>query len=284
MISKEQQHKILSLPGLKESIYHDLDIEKTLSFFKKRYVNTLTKIIDIKESNAIDCGCGYGWFSFAYLLSGGKSIRLIDYDSKRLQEARLISEILNINPDSISFEHNTIDELLFLENTVDIFVSIETLEHIGKLKALSAIKKINMITSKIILITTPNQYFPVIAHDTRIPMLHWFSIKYRPYIAKLFGKSDSEHNEFLTPFNLSCLKKKFRNIARCLSFLKYKEYLDQYPLYLPYGDNDKLRIQIQPSLLKRTYFRLISKIFGTKSYYFMPSLTTIFVSDEIDAN
>jgi len=282
MITKEQQKKIQSLSLFKNSIYNNLNIEKTILFYINRYVNTIKKIVNISECSAIDCGCGHGWFSFAYLLSGGRHITLVDFDVKRLELARSIASIINIKKDNISFKLSSIDQIKFNENQFDIFVSVETLEHIGREKVTKSLEKMNNITSKVVLLTTPNKYFPVIAHDTRIPFLHWLPIKNRKIIAKLFGKENSEHNYFLSPFDLNIFKNKFNNITSCLSFLDYNDFLLQYPLYLPYGSNNKYRYYNKPSFLKRNYYKYISKIFKTRSYFFMPSLTTVFVNKKFN--
>ena len=64
--------------------------------------------VDIKKANAIDCGCGYGWFSFAYILSGGKHITMVEPDVKRLAIVKDIASILGITTDSASFINSSI--------------------------------------------------------------------------------------------------------------------------------------------------------------------------------
>ena len=181
MINKSQEHKIKELLTKNNSIYANLEINNTLEHFVKRYINPLQSSIDIKKANAIDCGCGYGWFSFAYILSGGKHITMVEPDENRLAIAKDIASILEIN--------SSIENLNYNENTFDIFVSIETLEHIGKSSIKKSLEKIKFLTSNIILLTTPNKFFPIIAHDTRIPFLHWLPIKYRSMFI-LDAKSD----------------------------------------------------------------------------------------------
>ena len=210
MLTDSQKNDIKRILIEHKSIYFNLDINKTLEYFIKRYILSLKKNINISNARAIDCGCGYGWFGFAYLFAGGKHITLVEPDQKRLEVARQIAYILNFNESSISFVNSSIEKLNFNENKFDIFVSIETLEHIGKENIIKSLEKINLLTSKVILLTTPNKLFPVIAHDTRIPLLHWFPIKYRKIITKYLGKENSEHNDFVSPFDLKVFNKKFK--------------------------------------------------------------------------
>ena len=281
MINKSQEHKIKELLIRNNSIYANLEINNTLEHFVKRYIKPLQSSVDIKKANAIDCGCGYGWFSFAYILSGGKHITMVEPDVKRLAIVKDIASILGITTDSASFINSSIENLNYNENTFDIFVSIETLEHIGKSSIKKSLEKINFLTSNIILLTTPNKFFPMIAHDTRIPFLHWFPIKYRKLVTR-FVKKNSEHNDFLSPFDISIFKNKFRCITSCLSFQSYNDYINQFPVYLPYGRNNKLRYLREPGIFKKVYYYIISRLCGTKSYYLMPSLSSIFKAIEVD--
>jgi len=274
-IQKKDSQLILELLKENKSSYDNLDINETINFFIKRYINSLNKIIDISNATAIDCGCGYGWFGFAYILSGGKHITLVEPDSKRLLVVRNIANILHIPENRIDFINNSFENLDYKENEFDIFVSIETLEHIGKRNIARSLNIMKKLSSKVLLLTTPNKYFPLIAHDTRLPFIHWFPIRYRQVITK-FIKKGSEHNDFVSPLDLAIFNKKFKRISKCLSFQSYQEYINHYPIYLPYGSDNKVRYQYQPSIFKKVYYFIISTLLATKSYYFMPSLSSIY--------
>ena len=278
IINPEQEKKIKGIPYLKNNwIYNNLDINQTILFFANRFVNPLKQVINISETSAIDCGCGYGWFGFAFILSGGKHITLADPDNERLNSSKRIADILNIQDSSINYVNSSIEKLNYNSNAFDLFVSIGTLEHIGEHNVPPALAKINDIAAKAVLITTPNKFFPVMDHDTRIPCLHWLPIKYRESISKLFGKTTAEHCYFLSPFSFDIFKNKFRNVSKCLSFIEFNDFLKHYPVYRPYGINENLRHQASPSALKKIFYFMTSRTLGVNSYYFMPSLSTIFV-------
>ena len=96
-------------------------------------------------------------------------------------------------------------------------------------------------------------------------------------VHKLFGKKTPVHNYFLSPFSLNIFKNKFRNVSKCLSFIEFTDFLKHYPVYTPYGLNEKLRHQANPGAFKKTFYYITSKSLGVNSYYFMPSLASIFV-------
>src|SRR5262249_21080156 len=150
--------------------------------------------------------------------------------------------------------------------------------HVGKRNIPIALQRICDVTSQGILITTPNRLFPVIAHDTRLPFIHWLPPDYRKYYAGVLGKLNKEHgNDFLMPSDFDILRAKFRVISTCLTFQSFQEYWDHFPYYSPYGADGRNRLQNHPSLPKASYFRFISKLLGTRSYWAMPSLASILI-------
>ncbi len=280
MIDFHKIQEIKSLPYFQESIYANLDIEGTLDFFIRRYINPLSKHFDISTTTALDCGTGFGWFSIAYLMEGGKSVIAVDLDQDRLNEAKNIADIFSVS-NRIEFIAAAIQDIPLVENSVDIFISIETLEHVGKENIKSALLQISDIASRGVLITTPNKFFPVIAHDTRLPFIHWLSPRKRGKYAKLFGRESWDHgNDFVSPSNLRILFEKFEPSSSCLTFADYKSYISHFPFYLPYGSDQQKRFHNRPSLLKAIYYWIVSKILGNYSYWLMPSLSHIFVKNQ----
>ncbi|MCB0490375.1 MAG: class I SAM-dependent methyltransferase [Cyclobacteriaceae bacterium] len=254
-----------------------MDINGTLEFFERRYLISLRKHIKIEDSLLADCACGFGWFAFAYIMSGGKRAIAIDVDSERLEAARCIGALIGVN-DKIEYRLSALDQIELAEDEVDVFVCIETLEHVGKERIGKSLSKIVSSTSNLLLITTPNKWFPIIAHDTRIPFLHWLAPRYRRTVARIFRRGHlDEGNEFLSPLDFRIIKKKFRPISRCLTFDSVLEYIEQYPIYLPYGPDEKRRHLIRPNPLKRMYLTITSMILGRNSYWIMPSMARIFI-------
>ncbi len=276
-VSQEMILDIRSIPYFKNSIYKDLDIAGTLDFFARRYVKPLAAKLDISTGTALDCAAGYGWFSIAYLLSGGKAAIAVDIDVERLKAAEEIARIFGVHS-RMEFIESSIEDISLPADSVDLFVSVETLEHIGYNKLQSALVKIREITSQVVLITTPNKFFPIVAHDTRLPFIHWLPPRYRGTYARLFGRSDmDEGNEFLSPLHLNTLLDKFQPATSCLVFENYDHYKAHFPFYLPYGSNEKNRFHTQPSMLKEMYYKVLSSTLGPYSYWMMPSLARIFL-------
>ena len=269
--------KIKAIIESKNSMYHNLDIPLTIDFFHKRYINQLNKYIDISKATVVDCAAGFGWFTIAYLLAGGKKVFAVDLDQKRLEVVLEIAKILSID-DRLELINSSIHEIPFNKNDVDIFSCIETLEHVGKDNVFASIKKIMSITNKVVLITTPNKFFPVIAHDTRIPFVHMLPPGKRAWIARLFNKQHlNDDNYFLSPLDLKVLLTKFKPATSCMSFETFKDYKDHYPFYLPYGKNQYNRWQNKPSFVKAIYFKIVNVLFGRYSYWLMPSLSSILI-------
>ena len=269
--------RIRALNHFKSSPYHDLDIPGTLDFFYGRYILPLKKVCDINTSLVVDCGAGYGWFSIAYILAGGKAAIAVDVDSDRLSAANKIAELISVEK-QIEFICSPIHQLPLSIDSADLFVSIETLEHVGRENIRPSLQKIKETTSKAIIITSPNKFFPVIAHDTRLPFAHWVSANIRKQYAQMFGREGmNDNNQFLSPFDLNILMDKFKPVSSCLTFLSFKEYMGQYPYYLPYGATEMSRMQYKPSLLKSNFYKIVSAILGNYSYWVMPNLAHLFL-------
>ncbi len=279
LISNEQIKSILEMPEVEGTNIQSIDVRKTIDYFTRFYVNPLSSHFDISKCQAVDCASGYGWFSVSYILAGGKAIIASEIDEGKVSVAKKIAEILKID-DKIDYRKTLIQNLPFDENEIDIFVSIETLEHVGSVNRKTITETINLIkkiTSTGILITTPNKFFPAVAHDTRLPLIHYLPPKRRKWIAKLLGREKKDTgNEFVSPLDIGKLKDKFKPVSRCLTFNNFKEYLAFHPHYVPYGAGGKgYKMKNKPSSLQALYFRVICILFGTRSYYFMPSMKVI---------
>lgn len=276
-IDDDVSKKIQSVAHLQNSIYRDLDISATINYFFKRYVQPLSTRFNISESTVVDCGAGFGWFSFAYILAGGKQVIAVDLEEQRLDAAVNVARILGIEH-KIQFIQSAIQDIDLPGNAAEIFVSIETLEHVGQENIRPALLRIKEIASRGVLITTPNKLFPVIAHDTRLPFVHWFSPNVRRLFTRLFKRGHLDFgNQFVSPFDMEVLLDKFYPDTTCLTFRNYEEYLAHFPVYLPYGRQESKRWLAKPSSILAAYYKFASHSFGLKSYWVMPSLAVLFV-------
>ena len=209
-------------------------------------------------------------------MAGGKAVIAVDTDKERLEAAQSIADVLLV-ADRMKFIVSPIQDIPLTTNEVDLFVSIETIEHIGKSNIRPALERIKDITAQGVLLTTPNKFFPVVAHDTRLPLIHWLPPNKRKKYARLFGRENLEDgNEFVSPLDIGVLLDKFRPVSTCMIFQNFKDYQEHFPFYLPYGSDEKKRFVMRPPLGQSMYFRIASALFGRYSYWIMPSLSHIF--------
>jgi 2-polyprenyl-3-methyl-5-hydroxy-6-metoxy-1,4-benzoquinol methylase len=273
-LSTNQKEQILKIEYFKHSMYSNLLVEETLIYMVKRYVNPLQKVLEIRDSSLIDCGCGFGWLSFAYLLSGGKSATLCEIDGERLNAAKKIAQILQLDT-KCTFITSPLQNLSTTENSFDIFVSVETLEHVGEKNIDSCIEIISRTAKKAVILTTPNKLFPLVFHDNKIPMSHWLPVRYRKKYLKLFHGSTENMNDFVPAWKLGPIREKFRPVSRVLTFQSYKEWVSSYPFYSPYNKENREKLK-PPFLLKALYF-ILSILFNKNSYLVSPNLCRLWV-------
>ena len=97
-LTEKQSRQIVATSYLKKSEYYNLELEKTLNYIVKRYIHPIQNYLkyNIKDSTLVDCGAGFGWLSFGYLMCGGKHATLCDIDEPRLKNAKQIAKILGI--------------------------------------------------------------------------------------------------------------------------------------------------------------------------------------------
>jgi len=219
-ITEEQIKRIQKI--LKNTDKQKINIKGAIEWFDKVYIKQISKFIDINDKILCDCACGYGWFSFAYLLNreNNKAI-CIDLDKRNLEIAKSISEILEVR-DRIKFKIADITKLPLNSKSVNIFASIETLEHVGdnpelqmkyyygqekdkvmmmfKIQRelqLMALEEINRATSEAVIIATPNRYYFKDHHDTGLKFVHWMP----RYIGIQYSLKFSKEGYFHAPLH-----------------------------------------------------------------------------------
>ncbi|MBK6583470.1 MAG: hypothetical protein IPG20_11350 [Gammaproteobacteria bacterium] len=274
-LTEAQEKSIGEIAYVRNGMYGNLDFSATLDYMNRRYVQPISKLLDISEASLADCAAGFGWLSFAFLLAGGKSAILIDADAPRIEAAAEIAQILGIHSRCI-FKSCYLQDVELGTDSVDIFACIETLEHVGKENIYSCWNAITDAAKHIVVLTTPNKLFPVLAHDTRLPFAHWLPfLAIKPY-AKLFNRDKSEMgNYFLGPWHLSVLRKKFVPMTPFQTFADISEFDRFYPHYLPYGDKPASRIRQRPSKLQRYFVYWTGKILGVNAHFTSPNLSTV---------
>jgi SAM-dependent methyltransferase len=271
LISGKQISDIREIPYFKESVYAGLDIPKTLEFYTKRYVDQLKDftVIDYKTVIA-DIGAGFGWLSFAFLFSTNCTVIAVEPDKKRLDAGRQIAKILGVSG-RIKWRTGGLGALPLHDHEADVVYCIEVLEHVYRNPM--AVPDLCRITRNFLVITTPNLWFPVIAHDTRLPFCHWLPVNLRKPYAKLFGRENEENdNLFWSPVSLRKQMNGFKPVSKWLHYSSLKKFKQTYPFYLPYGNGSYVR---KPGRMKMLYYSIIAKL-GLFSHYLTPSLSYVF--------
>jgi hypothetical protein len=109
---------------------------------------------------------------------------------------------------------------------------VEVIEHIGRSRP--AIRDLGRIRNEVLVITTPNLLFPIIAHDTRLRFCHWLPLGLRARYAALCGRTSSQHsNLFWSPMGLPRELPDFKVTSRFLHYSSRRDYLATFPFYLP---------------------------------------------------
>jgi SAM-dependent methyltransferase len=276
-VHPRQVERIREIGYFRDGIYADLDIDNTLEYMRRRYVAPLAKRTDIRQATLADCAAGFGWLSFAYLLAGGKAAVLVDVDGERLRAAEEIARVLELR-DRCVFVRAPIQELGWRDDEVEIFASVETLEHVGRPNAAACVETMARAARDVVLLTTPNWLFPVVAHDTQLPLAHWLPAPLRRAYARRFGRErEDEGNHFLRPWSLAPLRRKFRPDTKVQTFSDMAEFDGFYPHYLPYGRDERERYRAQPKQGLRRIHQATAALLGTWAFSASPNLSSIWV-------
>jgi ubiquinone/menaquinone biosynthesis C-methylase UbiE len=270
-ITEEQISRIQQIQYFKESMYKNLNIRETLEFYYERYVYQLTDFIVLNDETFIlDIGAGFGWLSIAFAMATPVTILAIELDRQRLKAGKNIAQILNVE-DRISWVNGKLGTLPFSDKTINVEYCIEVIEHTYRDPLV--LEDLRRISDNLLIITTPNLWFPIIAHDTSLPFCHWLPITLRKLYAKIFNRLDREFdNLFWSPRKLEKALLNFQRTSTFAHYSTYKKYLDTFPFYNPYGS---FKYEFKLSLAKKIYYRLLPK---TKKFgnYFTPNLASVF--------
>jgi SAM-dependent methyltransferase len=271
-ISDGQLARMKAVPEFATGPYGWVCPVGALEYFRRRYFNALRSHCDPTTSLLADCGCGLGWMALSYLLEGGLRAIGIDLDPVKLRVASQFADILGVR-DRIEFRPGSIISLPLRDQSVDVFTCIETLEHLDG-QARRALQEIRRTTRSVVVVSTPNKCFPIVAHDTRLPFAHWLGPRTRRLYARLFDRvSHDDGNEFVSPREVRRALVDFELASRLLGFRSLREYLATYPHYLPYLGAGYVR---QLSTWKMCFYAAVHALAGCRAFDVMPSLTGVF--------
>jgi GT2 family glycosyltransferase/2-polyprenyl-3-methyl-5-hydroxy-6-metoxy-1,4-benzoquinol methylase len=125
------------------------DIDLALEHLQRYY-----SIVDlVKDKIVLDVACGEGYGS-AILSGNAKFVYGIDISEEAITHAQL-----NYVRDNLKFEVGTVDSLPFPDQSVDIVVSFETIEHVDEIQQNLFMKEVKRVLKNggMLIISTPNK-------------------------------------------------------------------------------------------------------------------------------
>jgi hypothetical protein len=261
---------IRRVPHFADGVYRDLPIAETIDFYARRYVDQLPKFRTIGPDTVIaDIGTGYGWLAMALAAHTPARIIAAEMDADRLAAGQQIADILGLSQ-RITWQPEGLGAMSLADRSVDVAYCIEVLEHVyGDAKPVTDLAR---LSRDLLIVTTPNKWFPVIAHDTRLPFCHWLPVALRRRYAAAFKRSDCENdNLFWSPPALQRLLPGFQPVSGFLHYPTLEDYVATYPFHLPYFGGG---YQTQVSASKLAFYRLVSGL-GSGSRYVLPNLASV---------
>lgn len=105
----------------------------------------LSKICNTKNMSAVDCACSFGK-RILLIVDKFKYVKCFDISEKYVKMAKKIG---------LDAEVSNICDLPLDDNSIDIFICSETLEHLNEEETIMAFNEINRITKKYVVITVP---------------------------------------------------------------------------------------------------------------------------------
>lgn len=157
------------------------------SFIINKRISKISNYINFSQSKILDAGCGNGLYTIA-LAKKARRVYGIDINLCELEKANnLISQSKLTN---IKFICMDAQKIAFLNNSFDIILLIESLEHMHDQE--KVLKNLyNILKEKgFLILYVPNRLFPIEGHGAhigrlklsfRIPFLPWLPYKISKY-------------------------------------------------------------------------------------------------------
>jgi len=300
MLSEQQMDDLLQIPDLK--IWHELrqyPLDDVLRYFDKFFVTPASRHLDLSASTLCDSGCGVGWLSFAFLLRGGKAAVLVDADPAQLALAMKIAEVLRL-ADRCTFHCCRLQDIPLADKSVDLFTSVETLEHVGAGNVAACVDKINRVTRRVVIVTAPNWLFPIDNHTTGRPFVHWlprrlrerFNVaalakhhEFRERFRQMEGSHpaseagvpptvDIEAAEPPKPWTLAAHLTDFRPVSTALTFPSVADWKAAFPVLFPYPGQGR---RDHPSRAQSLVLSVLSATLGRWSFFLNWNLSALWL-------
>jgi SAM-dependent methyltransferase len=184
---------------------------------------------DLSIGTVGDIGTGDGWLAVALALFTPHHVIALDMNPQRLWRTRRFAQMAGV-ADRIEWISASVNRLPFSDRAIDVAFCVEVLEHTTDQR--NAVRELARVTRQLLVVSTPNQLFPILGHDTKLPFCHWLPLNWRDRYANVMGRRDQqEGNRFLLPVDLTCGLAEFRRVSAFLQFPSYAAYrkAGEYP-------------------------------------------------------
>lgn len=222
-------------------------------------------------SKILEVGCGYGRNFVA--LSKFKDAKIIGLDQSEedLKKAQtLINDKLSNEKERFKLVQADGTRLPFKDNSFDFVVLWQVMEHVyrdsDQEKIIHEISRV-LRNEGLILMNTPNKWFPIDYHDTYFPLIHWFfPEKWRKKICGLLRNEavSSNYVSYLQYFKLFPQTIVVKKVSKVYLYDSYREFYSNLSGYF------KLIKKILFAFLFIPY--LVLMIFRIPLDVFLPSL------------
>lgn len=127
-----------------------------------RFSMDLLESNEIRNKKILDIGCGYGWFELNILKNNPKKITGIEISREDLKTA-----IANVKNKDVDFKIGTAVKLPFKNNSFDLVVAWEVIEHIDKGSEAKMFNEISRVLKKggVFCLSTPYRSFLSVMFD-----------------------------------------------------------------------------------------------------------------------
>lgn len=224
----------------------------------KKHIKPKAKILEV--------GCGYGRNLMALAKFKDAHITGIDQSQDDLRQAQaLIDNKLSDDKDRFKLIEVNAKKLPFPDNSFDFVVLWQVMEHVyddqNQEIIIAEISRV-LKNGGLLLMNTPNKWFPIDYHDTYLPFIHWiFPEKWRQKICGLIRNEAVSSNYVSYPqfFSLFPSHIKAKKISRVYLYDSYRE------LYQNLSG----------------YYRIVKKILF--AFLFIPYIISLIVHIPLDA-
>lgn len=184
-----------------------------------------------ENSMILEVGCAFGRNLPALVEIGGAQVYACDIDDEALAKAK--EKIIQKNlVDRVTLVKQVQeDQLPFNDNQFNVVIAWQLLEHIFNFQIKKKIiqEMVRVCSSGgLIIIETPNAFFPIDYHDSALPFVHWFLPRsWRQFLIRKVRGRNYPPSEYINIFKLEQLLKSCGAKVNKLSVIYFeKNYQD----------------------------------------------------------